>query len=54
MSGVPEIFSRTMLSRTSDRPLAPITIAPIPTAIRMMLAAMPPSRKNLLMLGSSL
>jgi len=42
MSGVPTIASCLRLSLTVERPSMPATIAPMPSAIRTMLAATPP------------
>ena len=41
-SGVPTICSRARSLRTVSRPATPMTIAPMPKAMRRMLATMPP------------
>src|SRR5215208_7685488 len=46
-SGVPTMFSRERLSRTSLMPHTPVPIEPIPTAMRTQLAAIPPYSNNL-------
>ena len=51
-SGVPTICSRARSLRTVSRPATPMTIAPTPSAMRTMLAAMPPLR-NVLVIADS-
>ena len=51
-SGVPTICSRARSLRTVSRPAMPMTTAPIPSAMRTMLAAMPPLRTVLVIADS--